>query len=479
MIKLPTPTFLAPALLAAALAPGAFAQRQKGAAPAEPAAPVETGRTRALSAAEIELWNSEDFQRQIATSYLSETDIEPSVTAPERKQIEPVLKLIAADNMQGAAEALEKVRTEASSAVFDFTLANIYFQGEDLERAIADYKRAVAKFPKFRRAWKNLALIYVRQGDFVRAVPALTKVVELGGGDALTYGLLAFGYSGLDDHLAAESAYRMAILLDPATRDWKLGLARSFFKQQRYADAVALVGKLIEETPEATELWLLQANAYIGLGQTARASENYEIVDRLGKSTADSLNMLADIYINSELYGLAVDCYSRALDLDSKGGPERIIRAVKVLTARGASDESETLIAKVDQVFGDRVSDADKRDLLKLRARMAAAKGATDDEARILAEVVAVDPLDGEALILLGQYHAKAGDVEKAIFHYERAQQIEKYEADAKVRHAQLLVGQGKYPEGIKLLREAQQVKPRENIQQYLEQVERVSKTRA
>ena len=201
------------------------------------------------------------------------------------------------------------MRTEASSAVFDFTLANIYFQGEDLERAIADYKRAVAKFPKFRRAWKNLALIYVRQGDFVRAVPALTKVVELGGGDALTEGLVAFGYSGHDDHLEAESAYRMAILLDPATRDWKLGLARSFFKQQRYADAVALVGKLIEETPEATELWLLQANAYIGLGQTARASENYEIVDRLGKSTADSLNMLADIYINSELYGLAVDCY--------------------------------------------------------------------------------------------------------------------------------------------------------------------------
>jgi tetratricopeptide (TPR) repeat protein len=474
MIKLLTPTLLAPALLAACLAPTAAAQ--KGAAPA---APVETGRTRALNAAELALWNSEDFQRRIATSYLSETDIEPVVTAPERKQIEPILKLIAADDMQGAAEALEKVRTEASSAVFDFTLANIYFQGDDLERAIADYRRAVAKFPKFRRAWKNLALIHVRQGDFASAVPALTKVVELGGGDALTYGLLAFGLSGLDDHLAAESAYRMAILLDPATRDWKLGLARSFFKQERWADAVALVGKLIEETPEAAELWLLQANAFIGLGQTARAAENYEIVDRLGKSTADSLNMLADIYINSELYGLAVDCYARALDLDSKGGPERVIRAVKVLTARGASDESEALIAKVDEVFGDRVSESDKRDLLKLRARMAAAKGATDEEARILAEVVAVDPLDGEALILLGQYHAKAGDAEKAIFHYERAQQIEKFEADAKVRHAQLLVGQGKYPDAVKLLREAQQLKPRENIQQYLEQVERVAKSRA
>src|SRR5690606_32707450 len=101
-----------------------------------------------------------------------------------------------------------------------------------------------------------------------------------------------------------------------------------------------------------------------------------------------------------------------------------------------------------------------------------------DDEAKILTEIVALDPLDGDALIKLGQYHARQGAIEQAVFHYERAAGITAFEADAKVRHAQLLVGQGKYGEAVPLLRRAQALRPRENIQQYLEQVERAAQAR-
>ncbi len=96
----------------------------------------------------------------------------------------------------------------------------------------------------------------------------------------------------------------------------------------------------------------------------------------------------------------------------------------------------------------------------------------------MLEEIVALDPLDGEALILLGQHSGRAGDVEQAIFYYERAESLEEFEADAKVRHAQLLVGQGRYDEALPLLRSAQQIRFRETVQEYLEQVERVAKSR-
>ncbi|ETW97889.1 MAG: hypothetical protein ETSY1_21030 [Candidatus Entotheonella factor] len=46
------------------------------------------------------------------------------------------------------------------------------------------------------------------------------------------------------------------------------------------------------------------------------------------------------------------------------------------------------------------------------------------------------------------------------------------------MRHAQLLVKNGKYEAALPLLRRAQQIKPRDNIQAYLEQVERVAKGR-
>ncbi len=425
---------------------------------------------------ELSIWNDPAFKRQFAESYISEVEIEPRISVNERKQMEKVLELISSDKIGEAAEMLIKSRSSSASALVDFTLANIYFQQEKFELAVPAYQSAVEKYPKFRRAWRNLGLIYVRQSEHEKAVGALTRVIELGGNDSVTYGLLGFAYSSVGNNLSAESAYRMAILLDPVTIDWKMGLARSFFKQERFAEAVALCGQLIASYPDRGDLWLLQANAYIGLNQPLKAAEVYELVDHLGKSTPESLNMLGDIYVNEEIYDLAVNSYIRAMEKSSQADPERVIRSAKVICARGDFVETRRLIENIEGVYGERIGNEDRKDLLKLRARLAVADGSGDEEVKVLEEIIALDPLDGEALILIGQNCTRMGAYQKAIFYFERAANIEKYEADAKVRHAQLLVREGKYADALPLLRRAQMINPRENIQKYLEQVERVAK---
>ncbi len=431
-----------------------------------------------LSDKELQLWNDPGFRKDFTESYIAETDIEPRVTLDEREAMEKVLVLIASDKMDEAASLLQKKRGKTSSAVFDFTLANIYFQQEKLPEAAEAYGAAVAKHAKFRRAWRNLGLIHVRQGEFAKAIPAMNKAIELGAGDGLTYGLLGFAYSSTGNEICAESAYRQAILLDPKTMDWKMGLAQSFFRQERFADAVALCGRLIEDEPDRADLWLLQANAYIGLGQPLKAAENFELVDRLGKSTSESLNMLGDIYVNQEVFELAVTAYVRAMEEDAECTAERAIRAARVLTARGALKDTRRLIDEIQRLRGERLEKDDRKGLLRLRARLAVAEGAGEEEVRVLEEIVALDPLDGEALLLLGQHYGREGQTEKAVFYFERAASIEKYEPDALVRHAQLLVKESKYAEALPLLRRAQQLNPRDNIQEYLEQVERVAKNR-
>lgn len=435
-------------------------------------------RASQLSQLELEIWNDPAFQKRFAESYMAETEIEPRVSTEERDKMQKMLALISADQMDKAASLLEKNRGKAANALYDFMLANVYFQQEKFDQAAGIYQIAVEKYPKFRRAWRNLGLIYVRKSEFEKALPALTRVIELGGGDALTYGLLGFAYSSVENNLSAESAFRMALLLDPATMDWKMGLARSLFKQERYAEAVALCSRLIADQPDRADFWLLQANAYIGLNQPLKAAENYELVDRLGKSTVDSLNMLGDIYINEELYEMAVNSYIRAMEKNPQHNAGRAIRAAKVMMARGALKETGQLIERIEALHGGQLGTDNQKDLLKLRARLAVAEGSGDEEARVLEEIVGLDPLDGEALILLGQHSSRAGETEKAVFYYERAASIEKYEADARVRHAQLLVGKGKYDEALPLLRRAQMLKPRDDVQKYLEQVERVAKPR-
>lgn len=427
---------------------------------------------------DLGLWNDPVFRKRFTESYLAETEIEPRLTEQERAHMEKAVEFIGEEKVDKAVALLQKHGGDGASAVFDFTLANIYFQQEELFQASVSYSDAVAKYPKFRRAWKNLALVHVRRGDFDKAAEAFARVIELGGGDGVTYGLLGFAYTNLEQHMAAESAYRLAVLLDPITPDWSTGLARSFFKQKRYAEAATVCGSLLEQDPNRADLWLLQANAFIGLGQPLRAAENFEVVDTLGAATFDTLTTLGDIYTNEQLYDLGVASYLRGLDLRPDGDIARILRATKLLSAQGAQVECQQLVDGIEARVGAGLGDTDRKELLKVRVLLASARGAGEEEAKALEEIVALDPLDGEALILLGQYCGRTGDFERGAFYFERAAGMETFEADAKVRHAQMLVGQQRYGEAVPLLKRAQVIRPRENIQQFLEQIERAAQGR-
>lgn len=438
---------------------------------------------RGLSENELSIWNEPIFQRAFAESYLAESDVEPRMTAIEIERMLEIRDLISADKLDRAKKILEEERGGASSAVFDFTLGNLYFQEEELEHAAGIYRTAIQKYPKFRRAYRNLGLVHARLEQYDQAAPALSRVIELGGGDAVTYGLLGISYSNIGQDISAESAFRMAMLLDQETIEWKKGLVRSFFKQKRYADVVALCDNLIAKDPESSELWLIQANAFLGLEQTARAAENFELVGRLGKATPASLNMLGDIYVNESLFDLAVDSYVRAMQAKPDASLDRPLRAAKVLVSQGAHDETLRLIGEIENLGGAEggqfaTKPEVQKELLKLRARIAVAQDAGGEEARILREIVELDPLDGEALILLGHYYAGNEEVEQAVFHYERAANIEEFEAEAKLRHAQLLVRQSRYAEALPLLRRALDLEPSERVREYMEQIERLSKNR-
>ncbi len=456
---------------------------EAGGSSAPASAPKPAGppsRDYFLDKEDVGLWRDPGFKRQFTESYLAETDVEPvgKLTEKERKQMQQILKKMSDNDTTGAAALVEASRGKDANPVFDFTAGNIYFQGERLDNAIQAYKVAVAKHPRFRRAWRNLGLIYIRQKDYDHAIPALTRVVELGGVDANTYGLLAFAYSAstFPNHIGAETAYRMAILLDPATLDWKMGLARSFYRQARYAEAVASLDKLIADHPDRAELWQLQASAYIGLNQPLKAAENYELLDRMGKSTPDSLILLGNIYVNEEIYDQAVGYFIRALDNDTKAAGRYIVPA-RVLASRGALKEAKTLAERIEARKGDQLTAEDRKGLLKLRHRIAVSEGAGPEEARVLEETLTLDPMDGEALILLGQYRGRMGDKEKAIFYFERAEAIKAFEADALLRHAQLLVKLKEYGKAVPLLERAQKVNRRDNVEQFLNDVKRAAKT--
>ena len=448
------------------------------------------------------IWRDPEFQKQFLGTYGVRADIEPRITQAEQQELAQVALLMGTEggaekarvllekNLAGqGAPAAEKTAKDKKgknsekppvSALYDFTLGSIYLGQTNLSAAAACYSRAVEKHPSFLRAQKNLGLVYVRSNAFDKAIGPLTRAIDLGAADGITFGLLAHSYTMTEQHVAAESAYRQAMMLQPDVNDWKLGLARCLFKQRKFEEAAALCGDMIRRDPTRADLWLLQANAFLALKQPLKAAENYELLDRAGKANVMCLNTLGDIYVNEGVPDLAVDAYLRALAKDpASADPALFLRDAEVLAARGAQTEAGRLVGRVKEVCAAKLGTTEQKRVLKLEARLAAAQGKTGDEqAHLLDEIVTLDPLDGEALILLAQHHARNGKPDKAYFFFERAEGIEKYEGEARLRHGQLLVKNARYAEAIPLIKRAQELRPREDVARYLEQVERAARSR-
>ncbi|HEU5182796.1 MAG TPA: tetratricopeptide repeat protein [Candidatus Polarisedimenticolia bacterium] len=434
------------------------------------------GAEAAASQPALGIWSDPEFQKQFLASFGALSDLEPRINPVEKQQLEKLIPLLGSDPAAAEKELL-KLTTPQSTALFDFTLGNLAFQSGNLEAARTRFTTAVGKFPSFRRAHKNLGLVEVRAGNYEAAVRSLGRVIELGGGDGLTFGLLGHACSAAGQFVSAESAYRNAILLQADTVDWRLGLVQSLLKQQKFAETASLAEELLRKFPERSDLWLIQAGAQVGLGQTRQAAENYEVVRRMGKATMSNLYTLGDLYAHEGLWDMALGAYQEGLEKDPAQAPARPLRNLEMMAQGGATTQARRLLERTEALLGAALEDADRKKLLRLKARLAAADGETAGAAKALEEVVALDPTDGEALLLLGQSYASSGDLERAVFCYERAEGLESTEAEARLRHAKLLVSQARYKEAVPLLKRAQELKPRDDVGRYLEQVDRLARS--
>ena len=90
---------------------------------------------------------------------------------------------------------------------------------------------------------------------------------------------------------------------------------------------------------------------------------------------------------------------------------------------------------------------------------------------QFLEEVLKVDPLNGNALILLGEYYQNQGDFETALHYFERAVALPDFQREAQLQMARIYVRQREYRKAIRELEEAQQLEYSSNVQDFLDAV--------
>ena len=426
-----------------------------------------------------QMWSDPAFIKSFVGSYAPLENVEPEFSNDEKVQLKDVVApLLSGPTQSAAIPPLEKLAANSSAtAGVHFVLGTLYLQEDRMAQAEAQYVEAVKKFPRYRKALKNLSLIYMQQGNYKKALDPLSKTIDLGEVSGNAYGMLGVIHLYTEDYVAAESAYRMAVMLEPSKKDWKLGLLKAMQMQERFKEANVLLNSLLQEDPNNVDYWLFQANNYVGLERPLDAAKNLEIVERMGRAKADSVELLANIYMNSGLYDVAYSAYQRAMEKgDAKY--ENMYRAATALAQVGSFNEAIELVGKIRQRFPRDIQTADNIQLLVLEARSKRALGDSEGAAVILEKVVEEDPMNGQALIELALYYRNRTpepDYQKAVFLFERAENIREVAADAYVQHAQLLVAQRKFKDAVPLLKNAQSINFREYVEDFLVRVQRAA----
>jgi tetratricopeptide (TPR) repeat protein len=332
------------------------------------------------------LFRDPTFVRDFVGSYGFISDVEPKVSTEEQELLGTVREMFEASRFRDAEQEIvrfiqvienptdpEVAKGEISPAMV-FVLGNLYFQADRTDEARRAFLEAIRRFPRFRRAHTNLGYLYISKSMTDEALPMLQKAIELGENSSRAYGLLGYCHLLKKNALAAENAYRQAYLLDPAARDWKLGLSQALMAQDRYEESASLIGTLIEENPNDKQLWLQQTNAYLAMEKNEEAIVNLEVL-RL-KSLADeaNLNLLGNLYMDRNEPQLALLAYLAAMEKSQKLNIPQTLKSAKILSDYGFPDKADNFIAEVRKKAGDAISDADKLSLMLTEVSVAQAK---------------------------------------------------------------------------------------------------------
>jgi len=444
------------------------------------------------------LFRDQQFLRDFVGSYGFLSDVEPKVSSAEQSLLATVRGSFEQGKFAEAERQLtdfirqvEKPSDPATpvaeiSPAMVFVLGNLYFQADRPDEARRAFQEAIRRFPRFRRAHTNLAYLHVSQNRLDEALPMLQKSIELGETSPRVFGLLGYVHLSRKNSLAAENAYRYAMLTDPQSKDWKIGLAQALTAQEKHAEAASLLGSLIEENPNDRQLWLLQTNAWMAMERKDRAILNLETLRVKGIADEANLNLLGNLHLDAGEPQLALLAYLAATEKAQSLDVNRALKCARILNDYGFPEKAATLVQAIRTKLGANPPADVATSLLLTEVRISQQLGNSNETSRLLAKLLELNPANPEVLLETARHKdnlareetddaARANLVAEARTHYQLAAKHDATAYAANLALGQLLVRERRYPDALTHLQAALQLKKSDNLEQYVSRVRRAA----
>jgi RNA polymerase sigma factor (TIGR02999 family) len=359
------------------------------------------------------------------------------------------------DQMDAAIACFRKaIELDPKYAKAHFNLGITLFKQGKLDEAIACYRQAIKLDPKFAWAHNNLGNVLYRKVRLDEAITCYRRAIELDPKYALAHynlGAALHEQRKLDEAIAC---YRQVVKLDPKNAGAHFNLGNALFDQCKWDAAIACYRLGIQLDPKYAP-----AHTHLGLalfwqGKRDEAIACYRQAIQLDPTYAMAHYNLGFTLARQGKRDEAIACYRQAIQLDPKnaGAHNDLGNA---LAHQGKLDEAIAcfrLAIKLDPKTAGRHEDLGNA----LRNQ-----GKLDEAIACYRQAIKVDPNYVMAHNNLGAVLSDQGKLDEAIACYRRAIELEPKFAWAHNNLGSSLLKQGKLNEAIASLRQAIKVAPK------------------
>lgn len=260
------------------------------------------------------------------------TLVEESNTDPEgRLQFKnvPRTNLVVIVTREGYVRARERLAARQSlpEIFLSITLARSLSVHSERTRPIVGTSDLLIPHKARREYDKGIA--QAKKGDYRRAAIHLKSAAELYQDSPVLWNDLGSNYLRLQAYDQAEAAFRKAINVDRNFAPPFLNLGLLYNLRKRPAEAESLLVHFTELEGHRWQGFVELGNAHFGLGQLARAEEDYRRALELTLPAPPQINVkLASIYVASREFSRALEQYETYLKRDPDGPLAASVREV-------------------------------------------------------------------------------------------------------------------------------------------------------
>ena len=354
-----------------------------------------------------------------------------------------------------------------------FDYANLLGNMGKNAEAIEEYKTYIKAFPNDANAYKNLGLVYKRQGDTDLALFNIEKAYTLDSSDNDIKKELALCYHQKQDYINALKFYNMVLANNPDNYELLANKALTLHAMNNYVAAIDLYKQLLEKQPNER----LQSNL-----ASATINYAYDLYDKKDYGQAilyfeDAIELNpkeASAYFGYALANDKMGCYEIALDNYRKAvslAPANLEynTTLSMFLTNHKMEEAKT--AAVNKVNEEANSPKEKIQLTSTEMTLAYENLVKDgDEAYkkqqyndaldYYTKAVVYAPQDKITMLKIANIYKLTGNNTKALSFYDKLISIDKDNTDAYFNKGLVLANQKNYDDAIKCFERVIQLTP-------------------